>query len=115
MLALEQFKLQLTDPQHRFADSLAFIEQHYDYQPTAFSNGSVHNALGENSGSCKIFALALLENLSAEQALLAFGEHYRHVQASPDGVDHQNIRQFLMNGLAEIHYQQPALKRKANT
>jgi hypothetical protein len=32
------------------------IEENYT-SPTAFENGILHNAAGENSGSCKLFSL----------------------------------------------------------
>jgi hypothetical protein len=30
------------------------IEENYTFSPTAFENGILHNAAGENSGSCKL-------------------------------------------------------------
>jgi hypothetical protein len=59
----------------------------------------VENAAGQNEGSCKTLGLALLEGLS-DQALLAFGEHYRSVLATPEGSDHGNIRALIEHGLA---------------
>lgn len=109
---LADFKLRLQLPTHLFADSLAFIEQYYHYQPQAFLNGSITNLAGENQGSCKILGLALLEGLSTEEALLAFGEHYRHVLASPAGQDHQNIRQLLLTGLNAVAFEQLPLSRR---
>lgn len=109
---LDQFIQALQQPSHRFADTLAFITQHYYYQPCSFSNGPLHNAAGENQGSCKIFSLALLEQLSQEQALQAFGEHYQQVLATPNGQDHQNIRQFMLSGFAGLNFSQPALSRR---
>ncbi len=55
---LEQFFLQLsTEPESiSFAQTIAMIDALYDFTPTAFSNGELHNAAGENNGSCKIFA-----------------------------------------------------------
>ena len=108
---LHQFLLDIQSSEHSFAETLAFIEEHYHYEPQAFNNGPLHNAAGENAGSCKIFGLALLENLSAEQALQAFGEHYRHVQATPNGTDHANIRQLLQTGLEQVSFTQRPLNR----
>jgi hypothetical protein len=51
-----------TTPSHHFAETIAVIEQHYDFEPTAFENGIQHNAAGENSGSCKLFALQKCRN-----------------------------------------------------
>jgi hypothetical protein len=99
--------------QHLFADTLAYIAEHYDYQPRAFTNGDVKNAAGQNEGSCKTLGLALLEGLSDEQALLAFGEHYRSVLATPEGSDHGNIRALIANGLAGVRFAGEPLKRKS--
>lgn len=110
---LQAFLAGLTSGRHAFADTLAFIERHYAYQPQAFDNGPLHNAAGENQGSCKILGLALLEGLNAEQALLCFGEHYRHVESTPDGSDHANIRQLLKTGLEQVGFDTLPLARKA--
>lgn len=97
-----------------FADTLAFIERHYRYQPQAFTNGPLHNAAGENQGSCKILGLALLEGLSVMQALLLFGEHYRQVLASPGEAGHANIRQLIRGGLAAVSFQERPLHRRSH-
>ncbi len=110
---LQEFLAGLASGRHAFADTLAFIERHYAYQPQPFNNGPLHNAAGENQGSCKIIGLALLENLNAEQALLCFGEHYRHVLASPGDNDHANIRQLLKTGLEQVSFGTLPLTRKA--
>ena len=110
-ITYEQFKHQILLPKHRFANSLAFIEKHYLYQPQAFRNGDIANSAYENQGACKILGLALLEDLNTEEALLAFGEHYRHVLATPDGSDHANIRQLLKHGLESVHFNQLPLSR----
>lgn len=95
-----------------FVDTLAVIDAYYDFTPTAFSNGELTNAAGENNGSCKIFAFGLLHDLTAEQALTCFGEHYRGVLAEPAGLGHQNIRCFIKQGWAGIHYQGQPLTSK---
>ena len=113
MTDLNTLRASLRSGQHAFADTLAFIAQGYEYQPQAFTNGDVENAAGQNEGSCKTLGLALLEGLSDEEALLAFGEHYRSVLATPEGSDHGNIRALIANGLAGVKFQGEALKRKA--
>lgn len=96
-----------------FADTIAIISENYDYQPTAFRNGSAENAAGQNEGSCKIFAFAKLHNLSAMETLALFGDYYRiDVLQHPDATDHQNIRQFIQNGWAGIVFENEALKTK---
>jgi hypothetical protein len=112
MTDLNTLRASLNSGEHLFADTLAFIAAGYDYQPQAFSNGGVESAAGQNEGSCKTLGLALLEGLSDEEALLAFGEHYRSVKATPEGSDHGNIRALIANGLAGVKFVGEPLKRK---
>lgn len=109
---LNTFRSRLKSGEHVFADTLAFIAEHYDYQPQAFSNGDVKNAASQNEGSCKTLGLALLEGLSDEEALLAFGEHYRSVLATPEGSDHANIRALITHGLAGVQFEAQPLQRR---
>lgn len=111
MSDLDTLRNSLASGEHLFADTLAFIAAHYDYQPQAFGNGGVENAAGQNEGSCKTLGLALLEGFSDQEALLAFGEHYRSVLATPDGSDHANIRALIAHGLAGVKFAEQPLKR----
>ncbi|MFZ6045222.1 HopJ type III effector protein [Pseudomonas sp. CR3202] len=113
MSDLNDFRARLHSDQYLFADTLAFIAAGYDYQQSAFSNGAVENAAGQNEGSCKTLGLALLEGFSLEETLLAFGEHYRAVLATPEGSDHGNIRALMATGLAGVRFERQSLKRKA--
>lgn len=113
MTDLPPLRASLNSGEHAFADTLAFIAAHYDYQPQAFNNGGVESAAGQNEGSCKTLGLALLEGLSDQQALLAFGEHYRSVVATPEGTDHSNIRALIAHGLAGVTFASQPLTRKA--
>jgi hypothetical protein len=93
-----------------FAESIAVISENYAYQPTAFQNGSVENAAGQNEGSCKIFAFAKLHALTQAQTLSLFGDYYRvDVLANPAATDHQNIRQFMQHGWEGIVFEGEAL------
>ncbi|MDY7559063.1 HopJ type III effector protein [Pseudomonas sp. 10B1] len=112
MTDLNTLRAHLRSGQHLFADTLAFIAKDYAYQPQAFTNGNVENVAGQNEGSCKLLGFALLEGLSDEETLLAFGEHYRSVQATPEGSDHANIRSMIANGLAGVTFEGKPLKRK---
>ncbi|UVL47059.1 HopJ type III effector protein [Pseudomonas moraviensis] len=112
MTDLTTLRASLKSGEHAFADTLAFIAAGYDYQPQAFNNGGVENAAGQNEGSCKTLGLALLEGLSDEEALLAFGEHYRSVLAKPEGSDHGNIRALIKHGLAGVKFTAPPLTRR---
>ena len=40
------------------------IDALYDFTPSAFDNGEVHNAAGQNNGSCRILAFAQAQGLS---------------------------------------------------
>lgn len=111
MSDLDTLRNSLASGEHLFADTLAFIAAHYRYQPQAFSNGGVENAAGQNEGSCKTLGLALLEGFSDQQALQAFGEHYRSVLATPQGTDHANIRALITHGLAGVKFAEQPLKR----
>ncbi|MBW0235447.1 MULTISPECIES: HopJ type III effector protein [Pseudomonas] len=113
MTDLKTLRASLNRGEHLFADTLAFIAAHYDYQPQAFNNGGVENAAGQNEGSCKTLGLALLEGFSDQEALLAFGEHYRSVLATPEGTDHGNIRALMAHGLAGVKFPARPLARKA--
>ncbi len=97
----------------QFSDVLAFINERYEFTPTAFDNGSVHNAAGENSGSCRVFAFAQLNDLSIDDTVKLFAEHAASVRAHPDGTDHQNIRNFIQHGWAGIKMAGTALHAKA--
>ena len=112
-MSLQDFRARLHHEQFQFAETLAFVAEHYDYQPSAFRNGGVENAAGQNEGSCKLLGLALLEGLSDEETLLAFGEHYRSVLATPQGSDHGNIRALMVHGLDGVKFEQQPLKPKA--
>ncbi|KKA07626.1 HopJ type III effector protein [Pseudomonas ogarae] len=109
---LNTLRTRLKSGEHAFADTLAFIAAGYDYQPQAFNNGGVQNAAGQNEGSCKTLGLALLEGLSDEEALLAFGEHYRSVLTTPEGSDHGNIRALMAHGLAGVTFEAQPLQRR---
>lgn len=113
MTALNDFRARLHSDQFAFSETLAFVAEHYDYQPSAFSNGPVENAAGQNEGSCKTLGLAILEGFSLEETLRCFGEHYRSVLATPQGSDHGNIRALMNTGLAGVRFTQPSLTRKA--
>lgn len=107
-------RLRATPEQIEFADSIATIEAHYDYSPTAFRNGGIDNAAGQNGGSCKILAFAKLQNLSVGETLACFGRYYRvDVLQHPDASDHQNIRNFMRSGWAGVAFDGEALRARS--
>ncbi len=96
-----------------FAEVMAVIEYHYNYQPTEFRNGDITNAAGQNAGSCKLLYFAQLQQLSVDQTLACFGQYYRHdVLQHPDGTDHQNIRNFMRSGWDGVKFAGVALSPK---
>ena len=96
----------------QFADVIAFIESYYNHVPTAFKNGEVYNESSQNQGSAKVFSFAKLNGLSEQDTLTLFAEHYQAVLNTPQGTDHQNIRQFMANGWEGIRFEGEALKTK---
>ena len=96
----------------KFSDVISYIEARYNHTPTAFKNGLQNNAATENQGSAKVFSFAQLNNLDQNQTLSLFAEHYAAVLASPEATDHQNIRQFMINGWNGIQFEGQALKAK---
>ena len=103
---------QLKDGSAKFADVIAFIEARYQHTPTAFQNGAQFNAATENQGSAKVVSFAQLEGLNQADTLSLFAEHYASVLATPEGTDHQNIRQFMLNGWDGIQFEGEALAAK---
>ena len=95
-----------------FSDVLEFIEARYTHTPTAFKNGQQLNAANENQGSAKIFSFAKLNGLDQAQTLSLFAEHYASVLATPEGTDHQNIRQFMQLGWDGVQFETLALSAK---
>ena len=97
----------------QFKDVIAFIDEHYDFTPTKFTNGNTVNEADQNNGSCKVFSFAKLNALSKEETLALFGDFYRtDVLQNQDGDDHQNIRNFMTFGWDGISFEGEALKRK---
>lgn len=112
-MALPDFlqRLRSTPERIEFADTIAAIEDAYDYTPTAFRNGELSNAIGQNGGSCKIFAFARLQGLSEAETLACFGRYYREdVLQHPEASDHQNIRNFMRSGWSGVAFEGEALK-----
>lgn len=95
-----------------FNDVIELIDGLYNFQPTEFNNGSQQNAAGENNGSCKIFAFAKLQNFSQQETLYCFGQYFRDVESTPEGNDHQNIRQFMQHGWDGIRFSGEALSTR---
>jgi len=114
-MQLQDFLMQLSSSPNtiEFENTMAVIDEHYSFTPTAFSNGDCDNEAGQNNGSCKILAFGQLNGLSAQQTLACFGKFYREdVLGNPQSHDHQNIRQFIKSGWSGVVYEKQALTPK---
>tara|TARA_R110002124_G_scaffold185855_2_gene353399 strand:- start:315 stop:656 length:342 start_codon:yes stop_codon:yes gene_type:complete len=113
-MTIQQFKTQLktTSTSIQFAETMQVIEDNYNFTPTAFTNGNIKNKPGENSGSCKLFAFAIDQQLTKEETLACFGEHYKNVLEDKKGTSHQNIRNFMEFGFDGLTFESEALEIK---
>lgn len=113
-MTITQFKNKLNNQPNQvlFSETMQVIEENYNFKPTAFKNGNVKNKAGENSGSCKVFAFALAQNLTQKETLICFGEHYRNVLEESEGTSHQNIRNFMQFGFEGLSFEKQALIKK---
>ena len=102
----------LMNDEANFADVIAFIEDNYTYTASSFTNGNQENAADQNQGSAKVLAYAKLNNLSQEDTLKLFAEHYNAVIETPNGTDHNNIRQFMENGWNGVTFENDVLTAK---
>ena len=114
-MKLEVFKAKLKgSPESiEFTETMAVVEDNYNFKPTAFKNGALHNESGQNSGSCKVFAFAIEQGLTKEETLACFGKYYfDEVLNDMEGNGHQNIRNFMRSGFEGIAFEAIALKKK---
>ena len=114
-MTLDSFlkKLNETPNQIEFTDTISTIDALYDFTPTAFQNGDLKNEAGQNSGSCKLFSFAQLQNFTVEQTLACFGAFYRiDVLENPDSTNHQNIRNFIKTCWEGISFEGNSLNIK---
>ena len=95
-----------------FKETMQVIEDHYNFNPTAFLNGDTINNAGENNGSCKLFAFAMHQELTKEATLFSFGEYYQSVLDDKNGTSHQNIRNFMQTGFKGLSFENEALTLK---
>mmetsp|Transcript_16606 Transcript_16606/g.27997 ORF Transcript_16606/g.27997 Transcript_16606/m.27997 type:complete len:242 (-) Transcript_16606:365-1090(-) len=96
----------------KFEEIMDLMKECYIFEPTAYTSGKgqpyeVVNPAGTNSGSCKVFALGKLHNLTEDQTLKMFCEHYQGVLEDPNGTAHANIRSFMKNGWEGIEFATP--------
>lgn len=112
-MVLNELLVKLTKHPVDFKTVMQVIEDEYTFTPSCFTNGTLTNLSNTNNGSCKIFAFGLLNQLTEQATLNAFGDFYiQAVLQHPEGTDHQNIRNFMQTGWAGISYASPALQKK---
>jgi len=51
-----------------------------------------------------VLSFAALADLSDEQTLLLWAEHYRDTKDEPEGDSHQNIREFMRTGMGGVDF-----------
>lgn len=96
-----------------FNDTIEMIDANYEFTPIRFTNGTAVNEAGTNSGSCKLFSFAKLQQLSKEETLACFGDYYRvDVLQYPEATNHANIRNFIITGWDGIGFDGEALQMK---
>ena len=97
-----------------FPDAIAVINELYDYVPTGFRNHELVSEVGQTVGSCKLFAIARLHDLSESETLACFGAYYRaDVLRDEQGSSHPNIRQFMETGWEGIEFFGVPLRAKS--
>jgi len=107
------YQLRYAPDSIEFDQVIETIDKHYDYTPTRFTNGNIINDAGTNEGSCKIFYFAQMHALSEMETLGLFGKFFREdVMCNPEGDDHLNIRNFILDGLLAIQFDGVALHEK---
>ncbi|WP_299108584.1 HopJ type III effector protein [uncultured Winogradskyella sp.] len=114
-MTLNEFKnkLKSNSEQIEFTETIAVIEENYEFTPTPFTNGTLKNDEGQNSGSCKLFAFAKDQNLTKEETLTCFGSYYfEDVLKDPKGTGHQNIRNFMTSGFEGLKFISFPLRKK---
>ncbi|WP_298550377.1 HopJ type III effector protein [uncultured Algibacter sp.] len=112
---IESFKTKLkhTPKQIEFSETMSVVDENYEFTPTAFKNGILENAEGQNSGSCKLFAFAKAQGLSKDDTLACFGQYYfDDVLKDPNGDGHQNIRNFMKTGFEGLSFEGITLTKK---
>jgi hypothetical protein len=88
-----------------FDETIAVINKNYHYHPAEFTNGQLVNSAGTSEGSCKIFSFAMKNELTEQQTLNLFGDYYRaEVLTDPEGISHQNIRNFMRYGWDGVQF-----------
>ena len=95
----------------KFSDVLAHIEARYQHTQQLFKMVHSKTLLLKIKAVQKFF-FCQVTRLDQAQTLSLFAEHYASVLATPEGTDHQNIRQFMQNGWDGVKFEGQALTEK---
>lgn len=95
-----------------FKEIIAYIDDNFEYTASSFKNGELINAENENQGSAKTLYFAKLNNLSVEDTLKLFAEHYQAVLQDKEGSSHQNIRNFMQSGWEGVQFEKEVFQLK---
>lgn len=112
-MTLEEFKKKVKEQptEISFSETMEVIDSNFEFTPTAFTNGALQNAAGQNSGSCKLFGFAKKQGFTKEQTLACFGDFYfEEVLKDVNGNGHQNIRNFMKTGFEGLSFEEEPLK-----
>mmetsp|Transcript_15487 Transcript_15487/g.33703 ORF Transcript_15487/g.33703 Transcript_15487/m.33703 type:complete len:210 (+) Transcript_15487:101-730(+) len=106
--------LEMSGDDIMFEDVIEIIDKYYEDGLIEFKNGDMNNAPGENVGSAKVLSYAALSGMDKEETLKLWGQYYRDVKATPDGTDHQNIRNFIKYGWEGVPFENGIALTKKN-
>lgn len=106
--------LEMSPDDITFEEVIELIDTHYEYGLVEFKNGDIVNGQGENEGSAKVLSYAALSNFDKEMTLKLWAQYYRDVLNTPDGDDHQNIRNFMKYGWEGVPFENGIALTKKN-
>lgn len=95
-----------------FSEIIIHIDEKFNHTPTAFINGALRNESDQNQGSAKVLFYAKIKQMSKEDTLKLFAEHYEAVLNDANGTSHQNIRNFMNSGFDGLVFEGVVLTEK---
>ncbi|MBT3852888.1 hypothetical protein HOF65_02590 [bacterium] len=98
-----------------FNATIFFIHSEYEYEAKPFSIAGKESKAGQNEGTAKILAFSIDNGLNLQDTLLLFGDFFQEVNDDPEGVEHENIRLLMANGLESVKFSKGSCLRKRST
>lgn len=95
-----------------FSEIITHIDEKFNHTPTAFINGALRNESDQNQGSAKVLFYAKIKQMSKEDTLKLFAEHYEAVLNDANETSHQNIRNFMNSGFDGLVFEGVVLTEK---